>query len=61
MKWYKKQMDQLKLSKPKSSENNLPADAKSPRHSFGQSKPVLKKISKPGEKRARPKTDSTPL
>ena len=61
MKWYKKQMDQLKLSKPKVSENNRPADAKSPRHSFGAANMVIKKISKPGEKRARPKTDSTPL
>ena len=60
MKWYKKQMDELKKTKSVVSEQTtIRASKKEPTgHSFGDQKMRFKKIAKPGEKRSRPKTDS---
>ncbi len=57
MKWYKKQLDQLKAEKrlPSSSDEDAP---KTSRQRVDTNKMRLKKIPKPGEKRSRPKTDA---
>ncbi|OGH68350.1 MAG: hypothetical protein A3D53_03600 [Candidatus Magasanikbacteria bacterium RIFCSPHIGHO2_02_FULL_45_10] len=59
MKWYKKQMDQLKHSKSVATEpatsSGQPPGLKRP---FAAPKMRIKKFIKPLEKRSRPKTDS---
>jgi len=59
MKWYKQQMDKLKIAKSESSEPGKMTEMKKlPRRSFDSAKIRLKKIAKPGERRSRAKTDS---
>lgn len=58
MKWYKKQMEQLKAAKSDAAEPNKIAGKKTHGHSFVSTKRGPKKMSKPGEKRSRDKTDS---
>lgn len=60
MKWYKKQLDQLKKTKqiPAETSRLEPAKPEPVGNSFREQKNRFKKIAKPGEKRSRPKTDS---